>query len=39
MEKEKQSFVMKFLWLKCWGAKRMDEELMSTFGDDLYGVS
>jgi hypothetical protein len=30
---------MKFLWLKGWGAKRIHEELMSTLGDDSYGVS
>jgi hypothetical protein len=39
MEKEEQRFVMKFLWLKGWNAKRTHEELMSTFGDDSYGVS
>jgi transposase len=39
MEKEEQRFVMKFLWLKDLGAKRIREELMSTLGDDLYGVS
>jgi hypothetical protein len=39
MEKEGQRFVMKFLWLKGWGAKRMYEELMSRLGDDSYGVS
>jgi hypothetical protein len=38
MEKEEQRFVMKFLWLKGWGAKRIHEELMSTLGNDLYGV-
>jgi hypothetical protein len=30
---------MKFLWLKGWGAKRIHEELMSTLGDNSYGVS
>jgi transposase len=39
MEKEEQRFVMKFLWLKGWGTKRIDEELMSTLGGDSYGVS
>jgi hypothetical protein len=39
MEKEDQRFVMKFLWLKSWGAKRIHEELMSTLGDDSYVVS
>jgi hypothetical protein len=38
MEKEEQRFVTKFLWLKGWGAKRTHEELMSTLGDDSYGV-
>jgi hypothetical protein len=33
MEKEKQRFVMTFLWLKGWGAKKIHEELMSTLGD------
>jgi hypothetical protein len=39
MEKEEQEFVMKFLWLKGWGAKRIHEELMSTLSDDSYAVS
>jgi hypothetical protein len=39
MEKEEQRFVMKFLWLKSWGAKRIHEELMGTLGDDSYGAS
>jgi hypothetical protein len=39
MEKEEQRFVMKFLWLKGWGAKIIHEELMSTLGDDSYAVS
>jgi hypothetical protein len=39
MEKEEQRFVMKFLWLKAWGAKTIYEELMSTLGDDSYAVS
>jgi hypothetical protein len=39
MEKEEQRFVMKFLWLKTWSAKRIHEELMSTLGDDSYRVS
>jgi hypothetical protein len=30
---------MTFLWLKGCGAKRRDEELMSSLGDDSYGVS
>jgi hypothetical protein len=32
MEKEEQRFVMKLLWLKGWGAKKIQEELMSTLG-------
>jgi transposase len=39
MEKEEQRFVMKFIWLKGWGAKRIHEELISTLGDDSYTVS
>jgi hypothetical protein len=39
MEKEKQRFVMRFLWLKGWGAKRIHEKLISTLGDDSYEVS
>jgi hypothetical protein len=39
MEKEEQRFVMKFLWLKGWGAKRIHEELIITLGDDSHGVS
>jgi hypothetical protein len=38
METEEQKFVMKFLWLKGWGAKRIQEELNSTLGDDSYAV-
>jgi hypothetical protein len=33
MEKEEHRFVMKFLWLKDWGAKRIHEEPRSTLGD------
>jgi hypothetical protein len=39
MEKKEQRLVMKFLWLKGWGAKRIHEELMSTLGDGSYRVS
>jgi hypothetical protein len=39
MEKEEQRFVMKFLWVKGWGTKRIHEEVTSTLGDDSYGVS
>jgi hypothetical protein len=39
MKKEEQRFVMKFLWLKGWGAKRIHGELMSTPGDDSCAVS
>jgi hypothetical protein len=39
MEKEDQRFVMKFLWLKGWGDKRIHEALKSTIGDGSYGVS
>jgi hypothetical protein len=39
MEKEQQRFVMKFLWLKGWGAKRIHKRLMSTLGDDSERVS
>jgi hypothetical protein len=39
MEKEEQRFVMKSLWLKSWGAKRIHEELMSILDDDSYRVS
>jgi hypothetical protein len=39
MEKGQQRFVMRFLWLKGWGAKRIHEELMSPLGDDSYWVS
>jgi hypothetical protein len=38
MEKEEQRLAMKFFWLKGWGAKRIVEKLMSTLGDDSYGV-
>jgi hypothetical protein len=39
MEKEEQRCVMKFLWLKGWGAKRIHKRLMSTLGDGSYRVS
>jgi hypothetical protein len=39
MQREEQRCMMKFLWLKGWGAKRTHEELMSTLGEDSYGVS
>jgi hypothetical protein len=39
MEKEKQRFMMKFLWLKAWAAKRIHEELMGTLGNDSCAVS
>jgi hypothetical protein len=39
MEKEEQRVVMKFLWLKGQGAKRIHEELMNILGDDSYAVS
>jgi hypothetical protein len=39
MEKEEQRFVVKFLWLKGWGTKRIHEELMNTLGNDSYAVS
>jgi transposase len=39
MEREEQRFVMKFLGLEGWGAKRIHEELMSTLGGDSYTVS
>jgi hypothetical protein len=38
MEKEEQRFMMKFLWLKDWGPRRIYEELMSTLGDNSYQV-
>jgi hypothetical protein len=39
MEREEHRFVMKFLWLKGWAAKRIHGELMSTLGDGSYAVS
>jgi hypothetical protein len=39
MEKEGQRFAMKYLWLKGYGAKKIHEELVSTLGDDSYGIS
>jgi hypothetical protein len=39
MEKKEQKFVMKFLWLKGWGTKRIHEELISTLGDNSYRFS
>jgi hypothetical protein len=39
MEEDEQRFVVKFLWLKGWGAKKIREEVMSTLGDDSYEVS
>jgi hypothetical protein len=39
MEKEEQRLVVKFLWLKGWGSKEIHQGLMSTLGDDAYGLS
>lgn len=39
MQKEEQRFVIKYFWLKEWGAKKIHQELVSTLGDDAYGVS
>jgi hypothetical protein len=39
MDKKEQRFVMKFLGLKGWGAKRIQEELMTILGGDLCGFS
>jgi hypothetical protein len=39
MEKEEQRFVIKYFWMKDWGAKRIHQELVITLGDDVYGVS
>jgi hypothetical protein len=39
MEKEEQRFVVKFFWLKGWGSKKIHQKLMSTLGDDAYGLS
>jgi hypothetical protein len=39
VEKEEQRFVVKFLWLKGWGSKKMRQELMNALGDDVYRLS
>jgi hypothetical protein len=39
MEKEKQRFVIKYLWMKDWGAKEIHQEPVTTLGEDAYGVS
>jgi hypothetical protein len=39
MEKEQQRFVMKFLWLKGWSAKKIHAKPMRTLGDDSQRVS
>jgi hypothetical protein len=39
MEKEEQRFVIKYLWMKDWGAKRIHQELVTRLGDDAYRVS
>jgi hypothetical protein len=39
MGKEEHRFVMKFLWLKGWEAKRIHEELKSTLRDNSYTFS
>jgi hypothetical protein len=37
MEKDEQRFLIKYLWMKRWGTKRIHEELLTTFGVDPYG--
>jgi hypothetical protein len=39
MEKDEQRFVVKYLWMKGWGTKRIHEELLTTLGADAYGQS
>jgi transposase len=39
MKKEEQRFIAKVFWLKGWGSKKIYLELMSTRGDDAYGLS
>jgi hypothetical protein len=36
MHKEKQRFVIKYLWTKGWGSKKIHEELITTLGNDAY---
>jgi hypothetical protein len=39
MEKEEQRFIIKYFWMKQWGAKRIHQQLVTRLGDDIYGVS
>jgi hypothetical protein len=39
MEKEKQKFIVRYCGIKSWGSKEMHKTLITTLGDDAYGVS
>jgi hypothetical protein len=39
MGKEEQRFVIKYLWIKGSGAKKIHEEVTNTLGDDASGPS
>jgi hypothetical protein len=39
MEKEDQRSVIKYFWTRGWGAKRIHQKVISTFGDSAYGLS
>jgi histone-lysine N-methyltransferase SETMAR len=39
MEKEEQRFVIKYFWMKNWGAKKIYQELVTTLGADAYSRS
>jgi hypothetical protein len=39
MEKKEQRFVVKFVWLKRWGSKKIHQKLMSTLRDNASGLS
>jgi hypothetical protein len=38
-EKEEHRFVVKFLCLKEWKSKKINQELITTLGDDAYGLA
>jgi hypothetical protein len=39
MEREEQKCIVKFFRLKGWGSKKIHQRLISTLGDDAYGLS
>jgi transposase len=39
MEKGKQKFIIKYLWMMNWGSKKIHQKLVATLGTDASGRS